>query len=55
MLNKFLPELNGELRAKLTRYLSIDNKNDNNKSKRCRHNCWNKFTYAEVEENILEF
>ena len=55
MQNKFLPELNGELRVKLTEYLRNDYKNKNNKPKCCRQNFWTKFTYAEIEENILEF
>ena len=53
MLNKLQPEINGELRVKLTELFKNDSKNNNKEC--CRKNCWAKFTYAEVEENILQF
>ena len=52
MMNKLLPELNGESRVKLTEFMSIDSKNQ---KKCCREYCWRKFIYSEVEGNILEF
>ena len=55
MLNKFQPDLKEEIKVRLTEFLSTDSKKMNKKYKCCRNKCWNKFTYAEIEENILEF
>ena len=52
MMNKLLPELNGELRVKLTEFMSIDSKNQ---KKCCREYCWRNLLIPKLKEIFQNF